>query len=65
VTGSSAEECFCRARCGVASMLWAALSALILSARSETLGPVSSSCIWAGAERPAFSWSRKLVNSDR
>jgi hypothetical protein len=29
VTGSSAEECFCRVRCGVASMLCAALRALI------------------------------------
>ena len=29
VTGSSAEDCFCRTRCGVASMLCAALSALI------------------------------------
>ncbi len=38
MTGSSAVECFWRARCGVASMLWAALSVLILSAVSETLG---------------------------
>jgi len=38
VTGSSADECFCLTRCGVASMVFAALSVLILSARSETLG---------------------------
>ena len=44
VTGSSAEDCFCRTRCGVASMLCAALSALIFSASSETLGPASSPC---------------------
>ena len=30
VTGSSAEECFCRARCGVASMLWRSLERLDL-----------------------------------
>jgi hypothetical protein len=52
VTGSSAEECFCRARCGVASMLWAALSALILLASSETLGPSSLSGWWAVLESP-------------
>ena len=40
VMGSSAEDCFCRTRCGVASMVLAALSALIFSASSETLGPV-------------------------
>ena len=38
VTGSSAVDCFCRTRWGAASMLWAALSALIFSASSETLG---------------------------
>ena len=41
VTGSSAVECFCRMRCGVASMVWAALSTLIISASSEVLGPSS------------------------
>jgi len=43
VTGSSADECFCRTRCGVASMLFAALSVFIFSASSETLGPSSLS----------------------
>ena len=49
VTGSSAEDCFCRARCGVASMLWAAFSALIRSASSETLG------------RAFAAWLRRLA----
>ena len=39
VTGSSAEECFCRSRCGVVSMLCAALSALIFSASRKRLAP--------------------------
>ena len=43
VTGSSAVDCFCRTRCGVASMVFAALSALIFSASSEALGPSSFS----------------------
>ena len=59
VTGSSAEDCFCRTRCGVASMLCAALSALIRSASSETLGPASLPGSWAVPESPALSWSRK------
>ncbi len=40
VTGSSAEECFCRARCGVASMLCAALSALMRSGEFGNARPL-------------------------
>ena len=65
VTGSSAVECFCLTRCGVASMLFDALRALIFSATSETLGPSSLSGSRAAPERPALSWSRQPVSSDR
>ena len=60
VTGSSAEDCFCRTRCGVASMLCAALSALIFSASSETLGRGSLPGSGVVPESPALSWSRKV-----
>ena len=43
VTGAVAEDCFCRTRCGIVSMLFADFSALILSARSDAVGPSSSS----------------------
>ena len=65
MTGSSADDCFCRTRWGVASMPWAALSALIRSASSEMLGPSSLPVSWAVPESPALSWSRKAVSSDR
>ena len=60
VTGSSAEICFCRMRCGVASMLCAALSALIFSASSAALGCDSLPGSGVLPERPALSWSRKV-----
>ena len=54
VTGSSAVDCFCRTRCGVASMLFAALSALIFSASSETLGPSSLSGLMSRGGKPGL-----------
>jgi hypothetical protein len=45
-------------------MVFAALSALIFSASSETLGPRSLPDAWAGPESPALSRSRKLISSE-
>jgi len=65
VMGSSAEECLLRSRWGVASIVWAALIALIRSLNSDTLGPSSFPGSWAVPERPALRWSRRLVSSAR
>lgn len=65
VTGSSAEECFCRTRCGVASTLFAAFRALIRSASSNAPVPSPSSEPCPVADSFALSWSRNPVKSDR
>src|SRR5262245_11312351 len=75
VTGSSAVERRLSARSGAASVVWPALSALIRSASSATeiastqgspaapeSPPLPAGC---GAARPALSWSRRSVGSDR
>ncbi len=64
VTGSSADARRFPVRCGAASMVCAALSVLIRSASSGTVG-ASPPCSGAAPERPILSWSRKAVNSDR
>ncbi len=54
--GSSADNCLCRSRWGVASIVWPALIAEICSDSSETLGPSCFPGSWDAPERPALSW---------
>jgi len=65
VTGSSADARRVPVRCGAASMVFAAFSALICPASSATLGPGSAPSSGALPERPALSWSRRAVRPDR
>jgi len=64
-TGSSAEERRLPTRSGVASMVFVALSALMCSASSETLGRGLVPGSGAALERLALSWSRTAVSWDR